>query len=267
MSGVTTPPGRSGPPKATRALSFGAVAADYDRFRPAPPPAALRWLLPERVGAALDVGAGTGALTRRVLARADAVIAVEPDSRMRALLARRMPQVRALPGTAESLPLPDASMDAVLVCNAWHWVDPDRAVPEIARVLKPGGVLAILWNFPDREHGPFADLRAMTRAAAGGSRRRGPRHDPRGVRLPAGSPFGPPDITVVRWTWRTSPRTLVGLMGTFSSVITLPDERRERLLEDVARYMAARPELAERARLALPATCHCWRAVRLPAPE
>jgi ubiquinone/menaquinone biosynthesis C-methylase UbiE len=190
------------PDKAGRALSFGAIAKQYDRYRPSPPRKALEWLLPERVTDALDLAAGTGALSWRLIARADRVIAVEPDERMRALLARRLPQVTALTGRAEALPLPDASVDAVLVSSAWHWVDPERAVPEIARVLRPGGTFGILWTGLDREDA--AGLAAALWRASGELRSASARsapHRPGDVRLPAGAPFATPEIARLRVTW------------------------------------------------------------------
>src|SRR5690349_11891828 len=97
--------------------SFGAVASDYERFRPGPPTAAVDWWLPERVGRVVDLGAGTGALTRLLVDRADEVVAVEPDDRMRAILHQRVPSAVALAGRAESFELPGASADAVLASS------------------------------------------------------------------------------------------------------------------------------------------------------
>ena len=191
--------------------AFGSVAEEYDRFRPSPPPAALDWLLPERVALAIDLAAGTGALSRALLAWADEVIAVEPDARMRAVLARRLPSVRLLAGRAESLPLPDASADAVLVSSAWHWLDTDVAVPEIARVLRPGGWLGILWTGLDREDPRVAALWEVARtlsphpaghrerhrpgrcAAAGVGSLRSPRNPPPALHLAdqSATPRGP----------------------------------------------------------------------------
>jgi SAM-dependent methyltransferase len=105
-------------------MSFGGIADDYDRLRPGPAPAALDWLLPARPDVVVDLGAGTGLLSRALAGRADRVIAVEPDARMRAVLTGRSPGVEVLAGRGESIPLPDASADAVLVSSAWHWMAP-----------------------------------------------------------------------------------------------------------------------------------------------
>jgi ubiquinone/menaquinone biosynthesis C-methylase UbiE len=104
----------------TRGLSFGSVADDYDRYRPAPPPQALEWLIPPDAEAILDLAAGTGVVTRELAGRGGRVIAVEPDERMRAVLAARCPQAEVMDGRGEDIPLPDASVDAVVVSAAWH---------------------------------------------------------------------------------------------------------------------------------------------------
>jgi SAM-dependent methyltransferase len=119
--------------------------------RPAYPDAAVDAALagtPERPRV-LDLGAGTGKLTRVLTARGLDVVAVEPDPAMLAVLRERSPGVEARTGSAERIPLPDGHLDAVLVGQALHWFDLDRAAPEMARVLRPGGVLAGLWNGGD----------------------------------------------------------------------------------------------------------------------
>src|SRR5580693_963584 len=134
-----------------RAMSFGSIAEDYDGLRPQAPQAAVDWLVPSGCEVAVDVGAGTGLFTRTLVSRAAQVVAVEPDARMRKVLAERSPEVRAVEGRGESIPLPDASADAVFVSSAWHWMDPERAVPEIGRVLRDGGRFGLIWTSRDRE--------------------------------------------------------------------------------------------------------------------
>ena len=140
--------------KARRAGSFGGVADLYERYRPGPSIAAVDWLLPSPVGRVVDLGAGTGALTRLLIDRADEVIAVEPDDRMRAMLMEAVPGVRAIKGRGESMPIPDRSVDAVLASSSWHWMDPVPTLHEVGRILVPGGVLGAVWSGPDPE-GPF----------------------------------------------------------------------------------------------------------------
>jgi SAM-dependent methyltransferase len=130
--------------------SFGAAAIAYAEHRPDYAQAAVRWALERAPGSrVLDLGAGTGKLTATLVSLGAEVIAVEPDPAMLTELRRALPTVRALPGSAEAVPLPDASVDAVLAGNAMHWFDMNIAGPEIARVLEPDGILAGLWNVFD----------------------------------------------------------------------------------------------------------------------
>jgi SAM-dependent methyltransferase len=133
----------------SRGLSFGPAADRYDQTRPSYPPAALTWALGTEVRQVVDLGAGTGILTRVLRDLGHDVVPVEPDAEMRRRLAHSTPGVTPLDGSAERIPLPDASVDAVVAGQAYHWFDTERAHPEIARVLRPGGVFAPLWNIRD----------------------------------------------------------------------------------------------------------------------
>jgi ubiquinone/menaquinone biosynthesis C-methylase UbiE len=133
------------------ARSFERAAEEYDRGRPAWPEAVLDAVPVEPGATVLDLGAGTGKLTETLARRFDRVVAVEPLAAMRAYLERRVPAAEALDGRAEAIPLPDASVDAVFAGQSFHWFATDAAVGEIARVLRPGGVLALLWNTPNEE--------------------------------------------------------------------------------------------------------------------
>ncbi|HXL91868.1 MAG TPA: class I SAM-dependent methyltransferase [Streptosporangiaceae bacterium] len=150
------------------ASSFGAVAAAYAEHRPTYADAAIRWCLEPVSGTprVVDLGAGTGILTAALTRLGADVTAIEPDQDMLAELRRHLPGVPAEHGTAESIPLPDASVDAVLAGQAMHWFDMDRALPEIARVLRPGGVLAGLWNVDDDRVGWVAELDKVARRKA-----------------------------------------------------------------------------------------------------
>ncbi len=127
------------------AVGFARSADAYERGRPGYPETALRHLAAALPPGAvvLDLAAGTGKLTRPLLAAGLEVIAVEPVAQMRAALPAG---AQTLDGTAEAIPLGDAAVDAVTVGQAFHWFDGDAALAEIARVLKPGGLLALLWN-------------------------------------------------------------------------------------------------------------------------
>jgi SAM-dependent methyltransferase len=141
-----------------RATIFGTVAKEYESARPDYPPEAVSWLAMELgIGPGrevLDLGAGTGKLTRQLAAVGATVVAVEPDGEMRVELERALPGVEAFSGTAEAIPLPDASVDAITCAQAFHWFDADRALPEMSRVLRPGGGVGLMWNLRD-ETDPF----------------------------------------------------------------------------------------------------------------
>jgi SAM-dependent methyltransferase len=259
--------GAGGPvTRARRARSFGAVAADYDRLRPAPPDPAVRWALPADCGVAVDLAAGTGLLTRVVARYVPRVVAVEPDERMRAQFRARAPQLEVRPGRAEAIPLPDGFADTVLVGSAWHWVDPERALPEIARVLRVGGRLAVLWTGRDRTVGWVRELSAGPPGWSGLESGPGPDapdvEHRRELRVPAGGPFGPPEPATFGFT-RTMPlEDLVAWLGTHSAVLVAPPAQR-------AAYLGwARAELRRRfpgaERVTVPMRARCWRAERRP---
>jgi SAM-dependent methyltransferase len=137
---------------AERARSFGSVAEDYEATRPGWPaePFAIafeQFDLPDRPDV-VDIAAGTGKLTRTLAGLAGTLVAVEPDAALRAVLQRELPDVVVLDGTAEELPLDSASADAACAGQAFHWFDVDRALDEIARILRPGGIVIAAWNSP-----------------------------------------------------------------------------------------------------------------------
>jgi SAM-dependent methyltransferase len=129
-----------------RSRSFARVADEYERGRPGYPREAIDWLLGGNPLDVLDVGAGTGKLTDALSGAGHRVVAVEPLEEMRELLTSHLPTVRALAGSAEQVPLEDASVDAVAVGAAFHWFEQSATLAEIARVLRPGGVLGLLGN-------------------------------------------------------------------------------------------------------------------------
>ena len=265
----------------SRRLSFGSVAADYDRYRPAPPPQALDWLIPPDATAVLDLAAGTGAVTRLLIGRAARVVAVEPDERMRAVLAARCPEAEVLEGRGEDIPLTDASVDAVVVASAWHWLDPERAVPEITRVLRPGGYLGVIWVSRDSRVGWVAEFNALMREAreadrapdapatgapaTGGSTADGSRKDRRRrreVTFPPGSPMSSVEDHTVGYTLPMTKDDLFGLLGTYSGVITLDQAKRADLSQRARDFLDRQPwEQTD-----LPMICRCLRATRLPGP-
>jgi len=129
-------------------LVFGEVARAYERARPDYPPAAARWLVGSG-GIVLELGAGTGKLTRHLVGDGHEVLATDPDERMLAVLRELAPKARTQVGSAEEINLPDRSIDVIAVAQALHWFDLDRALPEMARVLRSDGVVAAVWNQRD----------------------------------------------------------------------------------------------------------------------
>ena len=141
-----------------RATSFGSVADSYERARPGYPDDAVRWLVGERPCDVVDLGAGTGKLTRSVVALGHRVTAVEPLPEMLAQLRASVAAAVPVAGNAESIPLADASADVVVVAQAFHWFDHGPALAEIARVLRPGGRLGLVWNTRDDTEAWVAEL-------------------------------------------------------------------------------------------------------------
>jgi SAM-dependent methyltransferase len=132
----------------TPRLPFGQFAADYHAGRPSYPGAALDWVLDNQDGLVVDLGAGSGKLTEQLAARCPALLAVEPDIAMLQQLKGRLPGLPAVRGSAENLPVATSSVQVVVVAQAWHWFDPERALREIARAVRRGGRLGLLWNAP-----------------------------------------------------------------------------------------------------------------------
>jgi SAM-dependent methyltransferase len=233
-----------------RGSSFGAVAADYAEFRPDYPPDAVRWCvapLGRDIGSLrlLDLGAGTGKLTALLIELGADVTAVEPDPAMLAELRRQLPAARALPGSAEQIPLPDRSADAVLCGQSMHWFDLERALPEIARVLTPGGTLSGLWNSDDDRVNWVAGLQEVAAAAASPSLSR--------RRLEAAH-FGPDQFVAHQFApatraefgnaQRLTADALVAQITTHSHVLVMEPAQREGLLGQIRAYLASRPETA-----------------------
>jgi SAM-dependent methyltransferase len=242
--------------KAARASSFGGAASLYERYRPGPPVEAVEWVLPERVGTVVDLGAGTGALTRLLVGRAEEVVAVEPDDRMRAVLAEAVPGARAVAGRGEAIPLPDSSVDGVLASSSWHWMDTVPTLVEIARVLVPGGTVSAMWSGPDPDSGLVAQAQALLAGDDGSGGGDATRLDIdqqsqaelsaamsdqnnliQALEIPPGLPFDQPEHKVITWDVALNADELIGLLGTFSWVILMEDEARQRLFETARRVL------------------------------
>ncbi len=226
---------------ARRAASFGAEAAAYAEHRPDYPEKALAWGLagakepPERV---LDLAAGTGKVTEGLLALGVTVTAVEPDTKMLEELTKTFPAVTPLIGTAEGIPLPDGSVEAVVVGQALHWFDLDRAYPEIARVLKPGGVVAALWNQDDESVGWLAELNGLIKTSM--SRRWLSDYEA----LPAPEAFTPFEKETFGHKQPRTAESLVATLATHSHMLVAPAEEREAKLRTAREFLDRNPETA-----------------------
>jgi SAM-dependent methyltransferase len=237
------------PSRAERASSFAHVADEYERGRPGYPRQAIRWLLGAEPLEVLDLGAGTGKLSRALLDAGHRVIAVEPLDEMRTILIARLPQVHALDGTAEQLPLADASMDAVAVGAAFHWFDQDVALAEIARVLRPPGVLGLLGNAFDTTSPWVARVREILGPPA--IERSG--HWPSTETL--GERFAEVDEHQFPHEQEIDPASLRDLASSRSSLATMPMSEREIVLAKLDLLWDQEPELAGHTHTPLP-----WRA-------
>ena len=256
---ATTPPQE--PTRAQRARSFAHVAGEYERGRPGYPPAAIEWLLGAQSLEVLDVGAGTGKLTAALLAAGHRVTAVEPLAQMRAVLERTLPQAHALAGTAERLPLADASVDAVAVGAAFHWFDHDAALAEIARVLRPGGTLGLLGNAFDASQGWIARVREIL----GPPSLRRPGHWPATERL---QPlFAQVEDREFAHEQRVDRLALRDLASSRSSLAVLAPGERESVLARLDSLWEREPELAGQpeATLRWRANVRRCRGLRMPA--
>lgn len=219
-----------------RGLSFGERAEEYDRWRPSYPAAALDWLSPRAPASVVEIGAGTGRLTALLLARGLEVDAVEPDPRMRAVLARNNPGARCHAGDSTALPVPDGSVDAVLVADAWHWFDPGATMEEVRRVLGPGGWLGLVWNVVAEPVEPWE--RAL--AGAPDMYDRETKGGPEGVRerLPLAAP-DELDFAQFDWVWEVTPEHRAANLATTSMAIAMAPTEREAWLESARAELQA----------------------------
>ena len=241
-------------PRRERSLSFGSEAAAYERGRPSYPPEAVDWLLAPtdsfRAGEVLDLGAGTGKLTTRLVERGLNVTAVDPIAEMLDMLRGALPDTPALLGSAEQIPLPDNAVDAVLVAQAWHWFDPERATAEIIRVLRPGGRLGVLWNTRDERSGWVRDFGRIV----------GLEHDRDSATVDLPTAFTDVATHQIQWTNYITRDALIDYVASRSYCITSPAEVRTRTLENVRELLDTHPALINSTGLAMPYITVCVRA-------
>jgi len=239
---------------AAAAIGFAAKAATYASGRPEYPDAIADWLKtaldlgPGKT--VLDLGAGTGKFTRRLVASGAEVIAVEPVADMRAELEAALPGVLSLAGTADAIPLPDASFDAVTSAQAFHWFATPAALAEIGRVLKPGGALGLIWNVRDESVPWVAALTAIMTPYEGDAPRY---HTGDWRRLFPAEGFGALQETVFPHGHSGPAETvIVDRVMSVSFIAALPEDEQARVRAAVRAVIAATPDLAEAAQVTFP---------------
>ena len=227
----------------TAAAGFGSAADAYERGRPSYPDEAVAYLAVE-LGLSpgvhvLDVAAGTGKLTRRLVEGGAGVAAVEPIAAMRAVLAKAVPGIPVLEGTAEAIPLPDGSVDAVTVAQAFHWFDAEAALVEIHRVLRPGGGLGLVWNAADGGPEWVAIMRGLVHGVRGSVPQYG--HTPWRDAFARSRRFTPLTERTFDFVQELDEDGLVDRIASTSYIAALPEAERQRLLGQVRALVAGVP--------------------------
>lgn len=241
------------------AWSGAAAAEAYERLRPGYPAEAVEWLLPDDAVRVLDLGAGTGKLTRSLLEGEREVVAVDPSAEMLQVLAAAVPGVATQVGTGESIPLPAGSVDAVLCAQAWHWVDAEAGCAEIARVLRPGGTFGLVWNADDVRVGWVEELQALKHGARGASTGQGAGGEVLTGELGISDAFLEPEEAEFEWSVPYALDDLVDLVATRSYILTAPPDERDRLVAEVRDLLTNHPQTAGRAMIDLPMATTCVR--------
>jgi SAM-dependent methyltransferase len=235
------------------ATSFALVADAYERGRPGYPDEAVRWLVRENPCDVVDLGAGTGKLTRSLVQLGHRVTAIEPLTAMLEQLVAQAPGAFMQLGNAEVIPLPDDYADVITVAQAFHWFDHALALPEIARVLRSRGRLALIWNTRD-DREPWVKELSSTIGVEVVSR------DDAVVPIDASGLFGPVELTTFPWVQRLDAAILRDLVLSRSYVAVKSPEEREKILAGVDRLFA---ENATEGEIELPYVTQCYRAALL----
>ena len=251
------------------AMGFDSNAAAYERARPSYPAEAVAHVVGHgAIGPGrrvIDLGAGTGKLTRLLVPTGADVVAVEPVAGMRVQLAAALPGVEVLDGTAEALPLPDHAADAVTVAQAFHWFDPPVALSQIRRVLQPGGHLFLIWNMRDRSHDWVRDFGDLLVDGPHLERPYDSYYDVDYAALVASAGAGgftPVELWSHSWEQPCDPELLVARAESVSVVGALADGERARVLDRVRHLAQTHPDLAGRTTFGFPYVTRVYRCHR-----
>lgn len=242
--------------KLEHAQSFGGVADVYEASRPGYPADAVSWLVRDDQLHIVDVGAGTGKLTRALAATGREVLAVDPSPQMLGVLRASVPGVETLVGKGERLPIPDESVDAVTYAQAWHWVDPPAASAEAGRVLKPGGTLGLIWNFRDERVDWVRELGVAMRAD-GDQYTTGMDESPN-----VAAPFGEPERAEFEWSQPYTREGMLDLVRSRSYFAVMNADEQAHTLAAVAELLDTHPQVAQLDSIPLPYVTLAFRFVR-----
>jgi SAM-dependent methyltransferase len=243
-----------------RRLSFGAHSAAYERARPEWPEAAAHWLVPEDAHFVVEVGAGTGKLTRALAALGVRVLAVEPDARMLSVLRER--GLEGAEGSAESIPVGDGEADVVVAGSSLHWFELDRALVEFRRVLRPGGRLAFGWNHRDVRHPTIAAMSEAIYASRPSRQTSGwQRRDWASAVTEAGL-FRDVEHELFEHAHELPRDALEDHLLSYSGLAALPEDERRREFDTVAEILDGDASLHDGDLLRLPFVVDAYRAVR-----
>jgi ubiquinone/menaquinone biosynthesis C-methylase UbiE len=237
--------------KEAHARSFDKAAGVYEAARPGYPAEAVAWMLEGVEGRVLDLGAGTGKLTRALVERGYEVSAVDPSPSMLGVLQDALPEVDVRLGSGESIPFADDSVGAVVAGQAWHWVDPTVAVPEVARVLRPGGTLGLVWNFRDESVDWVRELGQLMQTAEA--------YASDDVPPVVGPPFGELERHDVRWVQSMTVDGMLDLARSRSYFITKDADTQAAVIASLRSLAAEHPDLAGKDVFELPYVTECYR--------
>jgi SAM-dependent methyltransferase len=244
---------------APRRLTFGAHADEYERARPDWPGEAARWLVPEDAELVVELGAGTGKLTRALAALGVRVVAIEPDSRMLAVL--REHGLEGIEGTAEAIPFEDGQADAVVAGSCLHWFELADALREIHRILRPSGRFGFGWNHRDTRHPGIAEMSEAIHAARPEGTGWRSRDWPREV-TEAGL-FRDVEHALFEHVLELSREALDDHLLSYATFASLSEPVRRRVFDDVAEILDGDPSLSDGDRLRLPFVVDPYRATRV----